>query len=137
MKLSQLLWFSILVLALACSTQNPSENSNSLNTNSNSVSTSSPQENKGENYSVVLSVPIGEAGISYANLNEQESEPLGPSGFAIDDDGNVVIVDTVANRRINFTLRDFSQPSSLSPNNPSRHQDQREIIQHVRLLEES
>lgn len=109
MKLSLLLFVTIVTLSLACSAVN--QNRSYQNDNRTSGPTSSSEKNKAENYSVVLTVPIGEAGISYANVDEQESEPWGPGGFAIDDDGNALIVDTVANRILRFR----SDGSQLPP----------------------
>lgn len=92
----------VLGLSLSCSSTPSTENHNNNNNGSSTTNANSLSDKKSENYSVVFTIPVGEGGVNYANVGEEESEPWGPGGFTIQDDGTFLIVDTVADRILKY-----------------------------------
>ena len=92
----------VLGLSLSCSSTPSNQNDNNNNNDPSSTNASSVSDKKRENYSVVFTIPVGEGGVNYANVGEEESEPWGPGGLTIQDDGTFLIVDTVADRILKY-----------------------------------
>jgi hypothetical protein len=53
---------------------------------------------------ILFTVPVGDDGIGYADIDREEMLGWGPSSFTIAAEGNVWIVDQVHNRLLAFTL---------------------------------
>lgn len=47
-------------------------------------------------------LPLGERGVSYAGLDEEETEAWGPSGLRVQEDGTIWTLDAAASRAIHF-----------------------------------
>ncbi|HKP36419.1 MAG TPA: hypothetical protein VJT71_06140 [Pyrinomonadaceae bacterium] len=89
----------LILLSVACSkpaTNTTSNTSNATNTNGNAANKSV------QDYTVVINVPTGTAGVSYANVDVDELEPWGPSALRIAPDGTFLIVNTAANNILRF-----------------------------------
>jgi len=85
----------MLVLALSCSKSTSNENVS--NNPSPAVTSGTPEDS-----SVVLSIPVGEGGVSFENTDVEELEPWGPSAFTIGPDGTYFVVDAVNNKILRF-----------------------------------
>src|SRR6266516_4722788 len=91
---------AFLVFSFSCS--RPAANRSDTRVDGPGSNGTPTAETMSEHYSVVFTIPTGEGGINYANVDEKESEPWGPGGFTIQDDGTFLIVDTAADRILKY-----------------------------------
>ncbi|HET7287788.1 MAG TPA: hypothetical protein VFI71_09975 [Pyrinomonadaceae bacterium] len=103
-----LLLVCLLLLSDACSQPSVSQdNVATANANANASVTPAASPTPSETStidpaSIVLTVPVGEGGITYADAEVEELEPWGSSAFEITDDGTYLIADAVGKRILRY-----------------------------------
>ena len=109
MKTSLISLIAFVVFSVSCS--RPAANQVENTANGPTSSSSASPETGGEKYSVIFTIPVGEGGVNYANVGEEELEPLGPSAFTIGPDGTYFIADAVNNKILRFRPDSSQMPS--------------------------
>ena len=117
MRNLSLLLIGLLLLSNACSSQQSISESNTggVTTSANASASATPAGSPApaaspgpsetstiDPASIVLTVPVGEGGITYADADVEELEPWGPSAFAIADDGTYLIADAASKRILRY-----------------------------------
>jgi hypothetical protein len=95
--------FALLILVLSVSvscSRDVQVNSNVQN--SNAIAAPSPTPETPPGTTIVMTIPEGDSGVTYADVDTEELEPWGPSSFSVAPDGTYLIVDAVTNRILRF-----------------------------------
>jgi hypothetical protein len=92
----------ILVLSLSCSRFVSNENVNSANSANTNPSPGATSDGTDDKSKIVLSIPVGEGGVSFDNVDAEELQPWGPSAFTSGPDGTSYIVDAVNSKILRF-----------------------------------
>ena len=144
MRNVSLLLFCLLLLD-ACSQQSPGPNNAAVTANANvnvnasasPAASPSPSETSTiDPASIVLTVPVGEGGITYADSDVEELEPWGSNSFAITDDGTYLIADAVGKRILRYRA-DGSQMPAFAVKDLVSITDMAASEDHIYLLDKS